>query len=175
MYIRRKAFSVVRDEETGEEKLFSTTEIMSEEAYLERLYSEKSKKDEKKAKIAGGVAAGLGIGSMIAGNKSLDAALKSKEIADSYNMNNLLHKYDKKIAAKTGTTASPFVGIIGDPDKVKKAEELSKRHRKIVQRAVDNQAKKANELGAVGAALGAASLGAAAYGLKKKRDAKKDE
>lgn len=110
---------------------------------------------------------------MIAGNKSLGAALKSKEIADSYNMNNLLHKYDKKIATKTGTTALPFGGVMGDQEKVKKAEELSKRHRKIVQRTIDNQAKKANKLGAVGAALGAASLGSAAYGLKKKKDAKK--
>ena len=39
MYIRRKAYSVVIDE-NGEEKLFSTTEIMSEESYLEKLYSE---------------------------------------------------------------------------------------------------------------------------------------
>jgi hypothetical protein len=34
MYIRRKVFSVAYDETTGEEKLFSTTEIISEEAYL---------------------------------------------------------------------------------------------------------------------------------------------
>ena len=40
MYIRRKVFSTYIDEETGEEKLFSTTEIMSEESYLEKLYSE---------------------------------------------------------------------------------------------------------------------------------------
>ena len=40
MYIRRKVFSIAYDEATGEEKLFSTTEIMSEESYLEKLYSE---------------------------------------------------------------------------------------------------------------------------------------
>lgn len=39
MYIRRKVFSTYIDE-NGEEKLFSTTEIMSEESYLEKLYSE---------------------------------------------------------------------------------------------------------------------------------------
>lgn len=33
MYIRRKVFSVAVDQLTGEEKLFSTTEILSEEAY----------------------------------------------------------------------------------------------------------------------------------------------
>ena len=40
MYIRRKVFSTYIDEETGEERLYSTTEIMSEESYLEKLYSE---------------------------------------------------------------------------------------------------------------------------------------
>ena len=49
MYIRRKAFSVAYDE-NGEEKLFSTTEIMSEEAYLEKLYSENEKQKEFGAK-----------------------------------------------------------------------------------------------------------------------------
>lgn len=45
MYIRRKAFSIAYDE-NGEEKLFSTTEIMSEEAYLEKLYSENEEQKE---------------------------------------------------------------------------------------------------------------------------------
>jgi hypothetical protein len=45
MYIRRKAFSVAIDE-NGEEKLFSTTEIMSEESYLEKLYSENEEQKE---------------------------------------------------------------------------------------------------------------------------------
>ena len=38
MYIRRKVYSTAIDE-NGEEKLFSTTEIMSEESYIEKLYS----------------------------------------------------------------------------------------------------------------------------------------
>jgi hypothetical protein len=135
----------------------------------------KSNKDEKKSKIAGGIAAGLGAGALVAGNKSMNTALKSKKIIDSYNMNNALHKYDKKIAAKTGTTALPFGGIAGDPEKVKKAEELSKRHRRVVQNTINKLDKKANKLGATGLVLGAASLGSAAYGLKKKKDAKKNE
>jgi hypothetical protein len=49
MYIRRKAFSVAYDE-NGEEKLFSTTEIMSEEAYLEKLYSENEEQKEFNSK-----------------------------------------------------------------------------------------------------------------------------
>jgi len=48
MYIRRKVFSTFIDTETGEERLFSTTEIMSEEEYIERMYSEEE--DETKLK-----------------------------------------------------------------------------------------------------------------------------
>jgi len=67
MYIRRKVFSVAYDEVTGEEKLFSTTEILSEDAYMEKLYAE-VEEEEKKNRIKGsaigaGVAAtGVGVG-----------------------------------------------------------------------------------------------------------------
>lgn len=174
MYIRRKAYSVAYDE-NGDERLFSTTEIMNEESYLEKLYSEKSEKDKKKSKIASGVATGLGAGAIVAGVKSKNALEKAKEIANSYNRNALLNKYDKRIAAKTGTTVLPFGGVMGDSEKVKKAEELSKRHKRVVQNAVNKLANKSLKLGATGLALGTAGLGAAAYGLKKKGDAKKDE
>jgi len=46
MYIRRKAFSVAIDE-NGEEKLFSTTEIINEDSYLEKLYAEAEKMSKK--------------------------------------------------------------------------------------------------------------------------------
>ena len=39
MYIRRKVFSSVFDEETGEEKLFSTTEFINEEEYQKEFAS----------------------------------------------------------------------------------------------------------------------------------------
>lgn len=50
MLIKRKVYFSAIDEETGEERLFSTTEIMSEESYLEMLYSKKEEKDETKLK-----------------------------------------------------------------------------------------------------------------------------
>lgn len=43
MYIRRKVFSVATDK-YGDERLFSTTEIMDESDYLERLYAAPAKK-----------------------------------------------------------------------------------------------------------------------------------
>ena len=63
MYIRRKVFSVAIDE-NGEEKLFSTTEIMSEESYLEKAYAEaeaeKKSSTGKKVAIGAGATAGVG-------------------------------------------------------------------------------------------------------------------
>jgi hypothetical protein len=50
MYIRRKVFSTFIDTETGEERLFSTTEIMSEEEYIERMYSEEQEESGNKPK-----------------------------------------------------------------------------------------------------------------------------
>ena len=53
MYIRRKVFSVVYDETTGEEKLFSVNEITNEEAYLEQhQFSEEKKKEGKKIALS---------------------------------------------------------------------------------------------------------------------------
>ncbi len=86
MYIRRKVFSVVMDEATGEQKLFSTNEIISEEAYLQKVYAEaeeeeqekaskkaKAKKIAKEAAIVGGTGAGLAAGGVGAyyGTKAL--------------------------------------------------------------------------------------------------------
>lgn len=65
MYIRRKVFSVALDE-YGEERYFSTSEILSEEAYLDEvMYSSKKKKEEGSSrgkKIALGTAGALGAG-----------------------------------------------------------------------------------------------------------------
>jgi len=45
MYIRRKVFSIAIDE-NGEEKLFSTTELVDEDSYIEKLYSENPEQKE---------------------------------------------------------------------------------------------------------------------------------
>ena len=58
MYIRRKVFSVAIDE-NGEEKLFSTTEIMSEDSYIEKVYAE-AEEAEKKSSVGKKVAIGAG-------------------------------------------------------------------------------------------------------------------
>ena len=83
MYIRRKAFSTVIDE-NGEEKYFSTNEIINEEDYLAEInYSDKDKltKDEKTGLgiAAGGAAltaAGTGYG-IRHGRKTIESIKKS--------------------------------------------------------------------------------------------------
>ena len=71
MYIRRKVFSVAYDEVTGEEKLFSTTEILSEDAYMEKLYAE-VEEEEKKNRIKGS-AIGTGAATAIVGTGAAGA------------------------------------------------------------------------------------------------------
>ena len=65
MYIRRKVFSVCLDE-NGEERLFSTNEVISEESYL-KMFAEKEEKKgmskgKKRALIAAGAVAGTAAG-----------------------------------------------------------------------------------------------------------------
>ena len=43
MFIKRNVYFSAIDQETGEERLFSVNEVLDEETYLERLYSEGEK------------------------------------------------------------------------------------------------------------------------------------
>ena len=140
---------------------------------IQRLFSEK-KRDEKKAKIAAGVA----IGSGLAGAGLDEAAVKQLEKADDIRLkhNRNLDERAQRIAKKTGTKSSLLGNfIIGDPEKVKKAEEMGKRHSRVIQRAIDKRVGAANKMGKGSLGLAAVSLGSGAYGLKKMRDAKKKD
>ena len=78
MYIRRKVFSVALDE-GGEERYFSTNEIINEEAYLDELMYSAKKKEETKGnlgkKVALGAAGTAGVG--LAGIYGADAIGKA--------------------------------------------------------------------------------------------------
>jgi len=52
MLIKRNVYFSAVDEETGEERLFSVNEIMTEEEYLERMYSEEQREFSSKAQKA---------------------------------------------------------------------------------------------------------------------------
>lgn len=78
MLIKRNVYFSAIDQETGEERLFSLNEILTEEEYLERLCaeSEDSKmSSRKKAAIAAGTVAG--IAAAIYGGKKLGRALET--------------------------------------------------------------------------------------------------
>lgn len=58
MYIRRKVFSVALDE-AGEERLFSTCDIINEDDYLqEMMYSDEAVSEEQKEKLLKRIAKG---------------------------------------------------------------------------------------------------------------------
>lgn len=85
MYIRRKVFSIITDE-NGEERLFSTTEFIDESNYLDELaFSDNDNKMSvgKKAALATAgtlAAAGAGIyGSKLAGKAVIKQALKNSK------------------------------------------------------------------------------------------------
>lgn len=85
MYIRRKVFSVAIDE-NGEEKLFSTTEIMSEESYLEKAYAEaeaeKKSSTGKKVAIGAGATAAAGAGGIYGAGKLGEKIRKNRILAN---------------------------------------------------------------------------------------------
>lgn len=86
MYIRRKVFSLLQDE-TGEERYFSTTDFELDNGMEERYYSDDEDEDERKglsrgAKVALGTGAatlGAGIyGGKKLGNRMLKDAMESR-------------------------------------------------------------------------------------------------
>jgi len=191
MYIRRKAFSVAIDE-NGEEKLFSTTEIIDEESYLEKLYAEAEEKTDtgKKAKTVGKAIAGAGAatyaGANVVGTK---VAMKRKKaiekIAEKTGTINVggngitaPAKYIK-IGEKTGTINIGGDGITapakyikfgeGAQEAANKAAKLDERHAKKTAKVL----KRAGKVGAVGAGLAAAGTGVYLYGRHKSKKAEK--
>ena len=142
MYIRRKAYSVAIDE-NGEEKLFSTTEIMSEEAYVEKLYAE-AEKEEKKSSVGKKVAIGAGAtagtaaaaGGTIYGAKKLGDYIVKKAVKDLINDKNLSdEQYRKRV--KVGVA-------LQEPEK--KVEEVSKKVTKKAKDVSKEAGKKTEEL-----------------------------
>ena len=140
---------------------------------IQRMFSEKKKseKDEKKAKAAAGIAAGSGLASVgadLAARKQLDKADKTWM---EHNRN--LDKRAKRIAKKTGTHNYVATLLWGDPKKIKKGEEMAKRHDRVVKRAIEKRVNAANKMSAGSTGLAVAALGSGVYALKKKRDSRK--
>lgn len=106
MYIRRKVFSTYIDEETGEEKMFSVNEIVSEEAYLEQHQFSEEKKEKK-------LRAGDKIG--IWSQKHLNTKKGREAVIEAYDQEGPRnsHKLGKESAKWSGAAGAATGAIVG--------------------------------------------------------------
>lgn len=133
MLIKRNVYFSAVDEETGEERLFSVNEIMTEEEYLERLYSEKED-EQKEPKLTVGDKVGIWSAKHLQGKKDREAIIEAYD-RDKGNF----HKLGKQEAKYAGS-----IGALGGG-------------------ALGYMVKKNKKGAAIGAAIGAAGSGAGAY------------
>lgn len=107
MYIKRNVYFSAVDQETGEERLFSTTEIMTEEAY-QKEFGEKA----KGAAYASGAIAGTGAaayGTIKGSQKLADHLAKSRVLKAKAEKNEIM----KEAAAKAKQEAKKWAGKRG--------------------------------------------------------------
>ena len=194
MYIRRKVFSVALDE-NGEERYFSTNEIINEEDYLDEvLYSEKKEK-EKKSHLGRNIALGTAGTAALAGGgiyaadrigKNIEYKNLAKWAETNPNNEKVLEELEKKIAkgrklrkpAETIVDSSKYVG-----EKAKEAGKYVGKKAKGASKSAEdwivNNAKrgdawvKANPWKTVGGAAAAtAAIGGGIYSAKKLKERK---
>jgi hypothetical protein len=160
MYIRRKVFSLAVDKETGEEKLFSTTDIQSQKEFSEKkAQKDKDTKAEKAAKATtiGGATVGLGAG--VAG-LSLDTKKLGKKIED----------YELKKGALDNVKEVRIAAGLDSTVAKRDSDKLAKKIRTL--KIAEKASKHSGKIGLVG--VGTSIGGGVAYkALKKKKDAKK--
>ena len=167
MYIRRKVFSLAVDQETGEEKLFSTTDIQSQKEFSEK--KAQKDKDTKAEKVAKAGA----IGGSVVALGGMSGALKDHARKEYHA---LMEKYHDKAANKAfdkisnaGYDLAPGVKHAFKRDSHALGKEKAKSD--IIKNA--NTAKKLGKIGLVGLGVSAGS-GIAYKALKKKRAEEKN-
>lgn len=165
MYIRRKVFSVAIDQTTGEEKLFSTTEIVSEEAYL-KMFSENENVEGKKKIPLSKVDShrGLGRSLLIGGPVGAIGAYTGKGAADKADREGKSDEDIVRAASKRGRLVGAGLGAVAGAGAAAAGagtELLKKANPKLAKSALIT----AGSLGALnGAVLGGA---AGHFGAKK--------
>lgn len=204
MYIKRNVYFSAIDQETGEEKLFSVNEIISESDY-QKMFAEaaeekKSSKAKTAAKVAGGTAAGATVlaGGAYGGEKLLNKAGEAvvKSVTGKRGENGKFRKLtanekkirDLAIKARDTKTIQNFAG-----DTANKAKEGATRAGKAAKEGAVKAGKVAKDqavkLGSgalktikanpkTAAAVGlsaAATTGAGAYGVRKYRKHKSED
>ena len=187
MYIRRKVFSVALDE-SGEERYFSTNEIINEEAYLDELmYSDdddsKKMSTGKKAALGTAGAAGLagaGIyGAYKYGGSQLSKAAKIQEILEKNRLGGKLTDKELKIIDKYANEkgGKKIESMLNRGEKAQKPGKWIADKTRLVSGKVRSGAgaagkwAKAHPYAAAGiGAAGIIGTGGAIYGAKKLRN-----
>ena len=143
MLIKRNVYFSAIDQETGEERLFSVSEILTEDEYLERLYSEteaeqvefsEKKKEKKEPKLTVGDKVGIWSAKHLQTKKDREAMIEAydRDKGD-------FHKLGKQTAKYAGAGGAVAGGVLG---------YMAKGNKKAA---------------AAGAAIGAAGYGGSAY------------
>jgi hypothetical protein len=119
MLIKRNTYFSAIDQETGEERLFSVNEILDEETYLERLYSE-TKENKKKNPVADKSSyRGNGRAYLIAGNPGIIGRAVGNHVATKAAKegagNKEVMERGTKAAGKTGAVLGAVGGLVTGP------------------------------------------------------------
>lgn len=121
MFIRRKVYSTFEDE-NGEERLFSTTEFIDEDQYLnEALYSVYSDEEPEQKEYAS-------IRKLMKSANRLTKIAKKIDTTKSSKILDKLYKAEDKIGSISGRMKrSGATGFLNDKSKAKAIEKMSKR------------------------------------------------
>ena len=139
MYIRRKVFSLAVDQETGEEKLFSTTDIQSQKEFSEKKKMSKEEFEKEEKDIKDNYKKGLGhsvLAGMNAGiaYKSLNRSSNNKQLAERLSYDPYFKHTAKKLNKdRKLTLAAAGVTAIGAGYHAKKAKDKFKEGYKKAQ------------------------------------------
>lgn len=139
MYIRRKVFSLLQDELTGEERYYSTTEFELEDGLDERYYSDDEKGMSTGAKIGIGAGAttAAAAAALIAAKKGAFGGKIQKEVGEQ------IMKIGDKIGSRKlyMSGADDYVrGSVKVSDKLKgRIKDMDETGRKIYDKKVKSQ------------------------------------
>lgn len=169
MIIRRNVYFSAFDEQTGEERLYSTTELMDEETYLEAMFSEDEDDEEgveKRVRIPISDRLGIAGKKYLQPKKYRDAKIAAYEDGATSEDRHRFAKEGAKLTAKVGAGTTALVGGIAAGKVARSAYKdaiarTGGKHAKMVGKIAKGRALKAG-----GKTLaGATAAGLAATGL----------
>lgn len=154
MLIKRNVYFSAVDQETGEEKLFSVNELLTEDEYLERLYSNSKKEDKPKKNLIanqsssrGNIRAGLIGGNSAVIGRAVGNHAATKAARKGANDEEVMER-GKKVAGRTGAALGAAAGAGSVAYTAKQAVDAAGGVKDLgneVKKAVGRQAKKVSQ------------------------------